>query len=90
MQLSSEGWTVVGGVNGEGPADDDDTGDVVVVVVDDSGDGATVAFLLPPLGDVATDICSMTTLIRLLLEGRRSPFFFNLPIFACDHPTARQ
>lgn len=81
------------GVNDEGPADDD-TGDVVVVVVvvdvDDGGDGATVAFSLSPLGDVAVDICSMTTLIRLLLEGRRSPFFFNLPIFARDHPTARR
>jgi hypothetical protein len=62
MQLLSEGWTGVGGVN-EGPADD----------------GAAVAF--PPL-DVG--ICSMTTFIRLLLEGRRSPFFFNLPIFARD------
>jgi len=63
MQLLSEGWTGVGGVN-EGPADD----------------GAAVAF--PPLDVVG--ICSMTTtFIRLpLVEGRRSPFFFNLPIFA--------
>lgn len=61
MQLLSEGWTGVGGVN-EGPADD----------------GAAVAF--PPLDVVG--ICSMTTFIRLLLEGRWSPFFFNLPIFA--------
>lgn len=63
MQLLSEGWTGVGGVN-EGPADDD----------------AAVAF--PPLDVVG--ICSMTTFIRLLLEGRRSPFFFSLPIFARD------
>lgn len=63
MQLLSEGWTGVGGVN-EGPADD----------------GAAVAF--PPLDVVG--ICSMTTtFIRLpLVEGRRSPFFFNLAIFA--------
>lgn len=65
MQLLSEGWTGVGGVN-EGPADGDD-------------DGAAVAF--PPLDVVGICICSMTTFIRLLLEGRRSPFFFNLPIF---------
>lgn len=43
-------------------------------------DGVAVAF--PPLDVMG--ICSMTTFIRLLLEGRRSPFFFNLPIFACD------
>lgn len=48
-------------------------------------DGAAVAF--PPLDVVG--ICSMTTLIRLLLEGRRSPFFFNLPIFARDHTQQR-
>lgn len=43
-------------------------------------DGAAVAF--PPLDVVG--ICSMTTFIRLLLEDRRSPFFFNLPILARD------
>lgn len=47
-------------------------------------DDATVAFtLLNVMG-----ICSMTTFIRRLLGGRRSPpFFFNLPIFACDFTT---
>lgn len=74
MQLSSESWTGVGGVNGI-PADADDVsgGDGTAVAA-----AAVVAF---PSFNVAMDICSMTTLIRLLLEGRRSPFFFNLPIF---------
>lgn len=78
MHLMSAGWTGVGGVNDDGPAADVDDG------------GAAVAFPSPsPLsevddGDGLAGTCSMTTFIRLLLEGRRSPFFFSLPIFARD------
>lgn len=86
IRVLSKGWTGVGGVN-EGPAvdDEDGGGDVVVAAVVVAavviGGDATVAIPPPLLFDVV-GICSMTTFIRLLLEGRRSPFFFNLPIFA--------
>lgn len=51
-------------------------------VNDGPADDNGVAVAFPPLDVVG--ICSMTTFIRLLLEGRRSPFFFNLPIFGRD------
>jgi len=78
-QLLSDGWTVIGGVN-EGPADYDDVGGDGTAATTTAAAAAAAVVAFPPF-DVAMDICSMTTFIRLLLEGRRSPFFFNLPIF---------
>lgn len=82
-QFLSDGWTTgIGGVNGGPAADDVDC----CCCCDGGGGGGTAATAVvafpPPFDMVAEDICSMTTFIRLLLEGRRSSFFFNLPIFA--------